>query len=78
MKCCVTWGLGDGEVIDGLELHLQDVVRIGVSEATSDEPSVTQHRSHSSGVGHLWHGHLILVKGLSLVLLTFLRPDSSA
>lgn len=54
INCCVTWGLGDGEVIDGLELYLQEMVRKGVSEAISDEPSVTQHGSHSSGVGHLW------------------------
>lgn len=50
MSCCVTWGLGDSEVTDGSELRLGR----GVSEAASDEPSVTQHGNYSSGVRHLW------------------------
>lgn len=53
MSSCVTWELGVGKVIKGLELCLQEVELRGVSGATSDEPLVTQHGSRCSVVGHL-------------------------
>lgn len=69
--------------MESIELFLQEALGRGVSEATSGEPLVTEPKSHSSGVRHLWAGILGAARSLDSNPLGLgpafdQRPDSSA